>query len=103
MMANLFWPTIFIAIAVALTYLCSRVVHAKRRFQKWGGAGLAGLGAAAFGLVALLGIERLHARHAPVPDVKVAGADSPWPRYRASLLRCLPFQHGHPNRGTEYG
>ncbi len=76
MMLDLLWPAISIGFAAALTYLCVWAARSKRHLVKWGGAALAGLGAAAFGLlglVALLGIDRLHARRAPVPDIKVAG------------------------------
>ncbi|HZR86579.1 MAG TPA: c-type cytochrome [Bradyrhizobium sp.] len=75
-MPILLWPAMFIGCSVALTWLSVWTAHAKRRVVKWAGAGLAGFGAAAFGLVglvALLGIDRLHARRAPVPDIKVAG------------------------------
>ena len=74
MTLNLLWPAIFIGLAAVLTYLCARAARSKRRFLKWGGAGLAGLGAAAFallGLVALMGVDRLQARRAPVPNLKV--------------------------------
>ena len=67
MTLNLLWPSIFIALAAALAYLCARVARSKVRFLTWG-AGLAGLGATAFGLlglVALIGIDRLQARRAP--------------------------------------
>lgn len=75
-MPILLWPAIFIGASAALTWLSVRAAHTKRRVVKWAGAGFAGFGAAAFcliGLVALLGIDRLHARRAPVSDIKVAG------------------------------
>ena len=65
MILDLLWPSIFIALAAALTYLCARVARSKVGFLKWGTAGLAGLGATAFGLlglVALMGVDRLQAR-----------------------------------------
>ena len=74
MTLNLLWPSIFIALAAALTYLCARVARSKVSFLKWGTAGLTGLAATAFGLlglVALMGIDRLQARRAPVPNLKV--------------------------------
>jgi hypothetical protein len=73
MTLNLLWPSIFIALAAALTCLCARVARrSKVRFLKWGTAGLAGLGATAFGLlglVALMGVDRLQAR-APCPGAQ---------------------------------
>jgi mono/diheme cytochrome c family protein len=83
---NLLWPSIFIALAAALTCLCLRAACSKQPFLKWGGAGLSGLGAAAcglLGLVALIGVDRLQARRAPVPDLKVAGTPEQVQRGRA--------------------
>ena len=74
-MPVLLWPAIFIGASAGMTWLSVWAAHAKGRLVKWAGASVAALGAAAFGLiglVALLGIDRLHARRAPVPDIKVA-------------------------------
>src|ERR1700751_1745211 len=99
MMFNLLWPSIFIGLAAVLTYLCARAARSKRRFLKWGGATIAGLGAAAFallGLVALMGIDRLQARRAPAPDLKVAGTPEEVQRGRAIAPAFCDPCHSSP-------
>jgi mono/diheme cytochrome c family protein len=101
---NLLWPLIFIALAAALIWLCARAARAKRHFLKWGGAGLAGLGAAALGLlglVTLVGLERLQARHAPVPDLKVAG--TPEQVHRGRAIASAFCDACHSSTGTLTG
>jgi mono/diheme cytochrome c family protein len=75
-MLNVIGLVTLIAIAALLVWLSIRARRIKNSFLKWGGAGLAGLLAAVFGLVSLImiaGLYKLHSRSAPVPDLKVAG------------------------------
>ncbi len=104
MTINLLWPSIFIGLAAVLAYLCARAARSKQRFLKWGGAGVAGLGAAAFallGLVALTGIDRLQARRAPVPDLKVAG--TPEQIHRGRAIASAYCDACHSSAGTLTG
>jgi len=109
MTLNLLWPSIFIALAAALTYLCarvarSRVARPRVRFLKWGTAGLAGLGAVAFGLlglVALMGLDRLQARRAPVPNLKVVA--TPEQIHRGKAIASAFCDGCHSSTGTLTG
>jgi mono/diheme cytochrome c family protein len=104
MTLNLLWPAIFIGLAAVLTYLCARAARSKRRFLKWGGAGLAGLGAAAFallGLVALMGVDRLQARRAPVPNLKVVA--TPERVHRGQAIASAFCGACHSSTGTLTG
>jgi mono/diheme cytochrome c family protein len=104
MILNLLWPSIFIGLAAVLIYLCARAAPSKRRFLKWGGAAIAGLGAAAFallGLVALMGTDRLQARRAPVPNLKVAG--TPEQVYRGQAIAAGFCDACHSSTGTLTG
>jgi len=70
---NLF---VLIAVIVFLAWISVRAWRAKAAWIKWGGAGLAGLSAAALALICALmiaGMYKLHLRNAPAPEVKVAG------------------------------
>jgi mono/diheme cytochrome c family protein len=109
MILNLLWPSIFIALAAVLTYLCarvarSRVARPKVRFLKWGTAGLTGLGAVAFGLlglVALMGLDRLQARRAPVPNLKVVA--TPEQIHRGKAIASAFCDGCHSSTGTLTG
>jgi len=88
-------------LAAALTYLCARVARSKVRFLKWGTAGLAGLGATAFGLlglVALMGVDRLQARRAPVPNLKVVA--TPEQIHRGKAIASAFCDGCHSSTGT---
>jgi len=64
-----------IATAALLGWSSLRAWQAKNGFLKWGGAGLAALLSTAATLVSVItivGLFELHARSAPVPDLKVA-------------------------------
>jgi hypothetical protein len=66
----------FIATAALLVWSSIRVWEVKNNFFKWGGVSLTALLAAAASFVSVLtiaGLLKLHARSAPVPDLKVAG------------------------------
>jgi mono/diheme cytochrome c family protein len=65
-----------IVITVLLAWISFRAWRAKAALIKWGGAGVAGLSAAALaliGAVMIAGLYKLHSRSAPTPEVKVAG------------------------------
>jgi len=75
-MLNVLFPVISIAIAALLCWAGTRAWRIKNVFLKSGGVGLAGLLAGVFTLLSILmatGLEKLHARGAQVPDVRVAG------------------------------
>ena len=62
--------------ATLLAWLSLRAWQAKNRFLKWGGTGLAALLSAAatlISVIAIVGLVKVHARTAPVPDLRVAG------------------------------
>jgi mono/diheme cytochrome c family protein len=104
MTINLLWPSVFIGVAAVLVYLCARALRSKRRFLKWGGAGLAGLAATAFGLlglISLMGVDRLQARRAPVPDLKVAG--TPEQVHRGQAIASAYCDACHSSAGTLTG
>jgi cytochrome c553 len=74
-MLNALCLTILVAFSATLAFAAVRAWRSKRQALKWGGASIAGLAAGAFALPAILmvaGFYRLQARHAPVPDIKVA-------------------------------
>jgi mono/diheme cytochrome c family protein len=75
-MLNVIALPVLIATAPLLAWSGIRAWQRKNRFLKWGGAILAALLAAAVSLVSIIvivGLFKLHARSAPVPDLKVAG------------------------------
>jgi len=101
---NLFWPLSFFVLAAAFIWLCARAAHSKQRFLKWGGTGLAGIGAIAFGLLGLItlaGLERLNARHAPVPDLMIAG--TPEQIHRGQAIASAFCDACHSSAGTLTG
>ncbi|WP_213775257.1 cytochrome c [Bradyrhizobium sp. dw_78] len=74
-MLNAFCLTILVVLSATLAFWAMRAWRSKHRLLKWGGGSLAGLAAAAFALPAVLivaGLYKLQARHAPVPDLKIA-------------------------------
>jgi mono/diheme cytochrome c family protein len=75
-MLNVIGVIVLIATAALLICLGSRAWQRKNTFVKWSGTVLAAVLATAVSLVSLIsvaGLFRLHARSAPVPDLKVAG------------------------------
>lgn len=75
-MIDLFGLAMLITTAKLLAWSSLRAWRAKNRFIRWGGAGLAALLSAAVTLISVItivGLFKLHARSAPVPDLKVAG------------------------------
>jgi mono/diheme cytochrome c family protein len=75
-MQNVIALAILIAAAALLAWSSIRAWRAKSKLLKWAGAGVAALAAAAVSLTSALmiaGLVELHARSAPVPDLKVAG------------------------------
>lgn len=67
---------LLIATAALLVWSSVHAWRIQNRFLKWGSGGLATLLAAAVSLVyvlAIAGLYKMHARSAPVPDLKVAG------------------------------
>lgn len=101
---SLLWPSISIVLAAALSWLSTRAARSKQRLLKWGGAGLAGLGAAGFallGLVMLMGLDRLQARRAPVPSLKVAG--TPEQIHRGQAIASSFCDACHSSTGTLTG
>jgi len=75
-MLNIFGLVMFIATAALLVWSSIRAWEVKNNFFKWGGVSLTALLAAAATFVSVLtiaGLLKLHARSAPVPDLKVAG------------------------------
>jgi len=76
-MFDLLGLAVLITIAVLLAWSTLRVWRAKNSFLKWGGAAVAGLLSTVVTLaclVMIVGLFRLHARSAPIPDLIVAGA-----------------------------
>jgi cytochrome c553 len=75
-MFDLLGLAMLITIAELLAWSTLRAWRAKNNFLKWGGAGLAALLSAAVTLastIMIVGLFKLHARSAPIPDLKVAG------------------------------
>jgi mono/diheme cytochrome c family protein len=75
-MGNTGGLVILVAVATLLAWLGVRAWEIENRFVRWAGAGLAALLAAAFAgasVLAVVGLVKMHARTAPVPDLKVAG------------------------------
>src|SRR5450756_906351 len=74
-MLNALCLTILVVLSGTLAFGAIRTRRLKYPILRWGCVSLAGLAAAAFALPAVLmvaGLHRLQARHAPVPDLKVA-------------------------------
>jgi mono/diheme cytochrome c family protein len=74
-MLNALCLTILVGFSATLALAATRAWRSRHRALKWGGASLAGLVAAASALPAVLmvaGFYKLQARHAPLPDIKVA-------------------------------
>src|SRR5436190_924055 len=85
-MLNIVVLAAIIAVAVSLAWCSVRCWRNKNIVIKWAGTGLAALltavlSLAGAGLVA--GMFKLEARHAPVPDIKVAGTAAEIERGRA--------------------
>jgi mono/diheme cytochrome c family protein len=75
-----------IAIAVLLGRLSVRAFRTRNSFLKWGGAGLAAFLSAAVtlvGVIAVVGLFKVHARSAPALDLKVAATPEQIQRGRA--------------------
>jgi mono/diheme cytochrome c family protein len=75
-MLNVIALPMLIATAPLLAWSGIRAWQRKNRLLKWGGASLAGLLAGTVSLVSIIviaGLFKLHARSAPVPDLRVAG------------------------------
>jgi mono/diheme cytochrome c family protein len=74
-MLNALCLAILLALSATLAFAATRAARSKHRLLKWGGTSLAGLGAIVFSLPAVVmiaGLYKSEARHAPVPDIKVA-------------------------------
>jgi mono/diheme cytochrome c family protein len=85
-MLDLLAAAMLIIIATLFAWSSLRAWRAKNRFMKWGGTSLAALLSAAATLlsgVVLVGLYELHARRAPVSDLKVAGTPEQIERGRA--------------------
>ena len=85
-MPDLLAAAMLIIIATLFAWSSLRAWRAKNRFTKWGGTSLAALLSAAATLlsgVVLVGLYELHARSAPVSDLKVAGTPEQIERGRA--------------------
>jgi cytochrome c553 len=75
-MPNIIGLAILIAAAGLLVRSSIRARRIRNRFLRWGGAGFAALSAAAVSVICVLatvGLLKLDARSAPVPELKVAG------------------------------
>jgi mono/diheme cytochrome c family protein len=75
-MLDLLGLATLIATAALLAWASDRAWRAKNRFLKWGGMSLAAFLSAAVSLIAVItavGLFKLNARSAPVPDLTVAG------------------------------
>jgi hypothetical protein len=75
-MLDLLAAAVLIVIATQFAWSSLRAWRAKNRFMKWGGTSLAALLSVAAALssgAVLVGLYELHARSAPVSDLKVAG------------------------------
>jgi mono/diheme cytochrome c family protein len=85
-MLDLLAAAVLIVIATQFAWSSLRAWRAKNRFMKWGGTSLAALLSAAAALssgAVLVGLYELHARSAPVSDLKVAGTPEQIERGRA--------------------
>jgi len=74
-MLNTLCLTILVVLSAAFAFLAIRAWRLKRLLLKWAGVSLTGMAAATFTLTAVFmaaGLYKLQARHAPVPDIKVA-------------------------------
>ena len=75
-MLDLFGVATLIATALLLAWASHRAWRAKNGFMKWGGMCLAAFLSAAVSLISVItivGLFKLNARSAPVPDLTVAG------------------------------
>jgi mono/diheme cytochrome c family protein len=75
-MLDLFGLTMSIATAALLARSSLGAWQLKNSFLKWAGAGLAALlsmAATLVSVIAIVGLFKVHARSAPIPDLKVAG------------------------------
>jgi mono/diheme cytochrome c family protein len=75
-MGNIGGLVILVGVATSLAWLGVWAWEIENRFFKGAGAGLAGLLAAAFsvaGVLAVVGLVKMHSRSAPIPDIKVIG------------------------------
>ena len=75
-MLNVVALLISCAVVVLFVWLAMRARRLRNVAAKWGGTLTAALAALLFGAIAAamaIGFYKVHARHAPVPDIKVAG------------------------------
>jgi mono/diheme cytochrome c family protein len=85
-MLNILLLAALIVAVVLLIWLCTRAWRNKNFLVKWFGTGLAALLTAAVALVSLVmitGLVKLHARSAPLPELKVAGTQDQIARGKA--------------------
>jgi mono/diheme cytochrome c family protein len=107
-MNNVIALVILIAITASLVWAGLCAWRAKSELLRWGGAGLAALPAAALFLTSSvsLAVLKLHARSAPIPEVKVTGTSEQIERGHAiadSFCDACHSKTGLLTGGTDIG